>query len=172
MKLFSVFILMLLFISCADSHQLLRTGHDIKKLESDSTVYVAVPKDGRYGKIIYQGSGMNTTQIVLMALSRHVNRVESGYDYQPFDEALESARKIGATYLVVPTILEWEDRATEWSGMPDRVSIRLAIVNARTGESIDSVLIKGKSGLATLGGDHPQDLLPNPVEEYVNSLFE
>ncbi|WP_274523310.1 DUF4823 domain-containing protein [Pseudomonas abietaniphila] len=32
-------------------------------------------------------------------------------------------------------------------------------------------MIKGSSGLATLGGDHPQDLLPEPVAECVSSLF-
>jgi hypothetical protein len=30
---------------------------------------------------------------------------------------------------------------------------------------------KGKSGIATLGGDHPQDLLVKPVAEYVNELY-
>lgn len=37
--------------------------------------------------------------------------------------------------------------------------------------TIDSVVIKGKSGWATLGGDYPQDLLPKPVEEYVRTWY-
>jgi hypothetical protein len=36
---------------------------------------------------------------------------------------------------------------------------------------MDSVIIKGKSGLATFGGDHPQDLLAKPVSAYVNGLY-
>ncbi|WP_254924651.1 DUF4823 domain-containing protein [Aeromonas sp. A35_P] len=30
---------------------------------------------------------------------------------------------------------------------------------------------EGKSKWATFGGDHPQDLLPEPTEKYVNSLY-
>jgi hypothetical protein len=73
--------------------------------------------------------------------------------------------------LVYPTILHWEDRATEWSGIPDRVEIKIEIIGATTGKGLDSAIIKGKSGLATFGGDHPQDLLPKPVEDYVSGLF-
>jgi len=172
MRLVSIVLFVALLSACADTHQLLRTGREIPKLEKSKTVFVSVPKDGRYGQTVYSGSGPNTTQIVLMAFSQYAKRVEFGHDYQTFEEALNAARKHGATYLVVPTILEWEDRATEWSGIPDKASIRISIIDTGNAETIDSVIIKGKSGLATFGGDHPQDLLPKPVGEYVKSLFE
>jgi hypothetical protein len=41
-----------------------------------------------------------------------------------------------------------------------------------TSEVVSAVTIDGKSGLATFGGDHPQDLLSEPVVKYVNSLFK
>lgn len=172
MRLVSVALVVALLSACADTHQLLRTGREIPKLEKSKTVYVSLPKDGRYGQTVYSGSGQNTTQIVLMAFSQYAKKVESGYEYQTFEEALSAARKYGATYLVVPTILVWEDRATEWSGIPDKASIRITITDTGNAEAIDSVIINGKSGLATFGGDHPQDLLPKPVAEYVKSLFE
>jgi Domain of unknown function (DUF4823) len=172
MRLVSIVLLMSLLSACTDTHQLLRSGHDKPKLEKSKIVYISVPKDGRYGQTVYSGSGPNTTQIVHMAFSQYVKRVESGHEYQTFEEALNAARKHGAAYLVVPTILEWEDRATEWSGIPDKVSIRISIADTGNSETIDSVVIKGKSGLATFGGDHPQDLLPQPVGEYVMSLFK
>ena len=172
MRLVSIVLLVSLLSACADTHQLLRTGREAPKLEQSRTVYVSVPKDGRYGQTGYSGSGQNTTQIVLMAFSQYAKRVEAGHDYQTLDEALDAARKLGATYLVVPTILEWEDRATEWSGIPDKASIKISVIDTASGTSIDSVVIKGKSSLATFGGDRPQDLLPKPVGEYVKSLFE
>lgn len=160
-----------LLISCADSHQLMRMGGQVQKLIPGELVYVSVPADGRYGQTIYYGSGQNAAQIVVMAFSRHSSRVEGGNAHQDFDASLDAARKIGARYLVVPTILEWEDRATEWSAIPDKASIKIAVIDVATNATIDSVIIKGKSGLATLGGDHPQDLLPEPTEEYVASLY-
>jgi hypothetical protein len=172
MRLVSVALLVSLLSACADTHQLLRTGHELPKLNKNKIVYISVSKDGRYGKTVYSGSGPNTTQIVLSAFSQYAMRVESGHEYQTFEEALNAARKHGATYLVITTILEWEDRATEWSGIPDKATIKLSITDTANSETIDSVTIKGKSGLATFGGDHPQDLLPKPVGEYVKSLYE
>ena len=158
-------------VGCADSHQLLRTGNATVKLDPSKSIYISIPRDGRYGHINYQGSGVNASQIILMAFSKFSNTTETGHQYQSFNDALTYARNNGYSYLVFPTILEWEDRATEWSGIPDKASINIAIVNTESGKTIDSAIIKGKSGLATFGGDHPQDLLPKPVEEYVSSLF-
>jgi hypothetical protein len=172
MRFVQMLVAVSMLAACADTHQLIRTGRDVPKLESDKPVYVAVPKDGRYGQTVYSGSGPNTTQIVLAAFARYATKVESGHESQTFEEALSASRKLGATYLVVPTILEWEDRITEWSSIPDKASIRLTITDAATEATIDSVTIKGKSGLATLGGDHPQDLLPKPVAEYVKTLYQ
>ncbi|WP_337219713.1 DUF4823 domain-containing protein [Vibrio parahaemolyticus] len=32
-------------------------------------------------------------------------------------------------------------------------------------------MIEGKSGLATFGGDKPQDLLPEPTKEFLSSML-
>lgn len=55
--------------------------------------------------------------------------------------------------------------------IPDKVEVNVEVVNVRTGDVISSGVIKGRSGLATLGGDHPQDLLPEPVAELLSSVF-
>ncbi|CAC9443028.1 DUF4823 domain-containing protein [bacterium endosymbiont of Bathymodiolus sp. 5 South] len=154
-----------------DSYQLLRTKNVSIKLESSKSVYISIPRDGRYGQINYQGSGANASQIILMAFSKNSNSAETGRQYQSFDNALTHAKENNYGYLVFPTILEWEDRATEWSGIPDKASIKIAIINTESGKTMDSVIIKGKSGLATFGGDHPQDLLAKPVSAYINGLY-
>lgn len=157
---------------CADSHQLLRTEGATIKLDRAKSIYVSIPRDGKYGRRNYQGSGVNASQIILMAFSKYAENVETGHRYQSFDNALAYAKENKYGYLVFPTILEWEDRATEWSGIPDKASIKIAIIDTETGKTLDSVIIKGKSGLSTFGGDHPQDLLPKPVEEYAAILFK
>lgn len=159
------------FAGCADSHQLLRAGNKLTKLDPSKTVYISVPQDGKYDQVHYQGSGVNATQIILLAFSKHSRFIESGHQYQSFDNALAYVKENNYDYLVFPTLLEWEDRATEWSGRPDKASLTISIIDSNSGVTIDSALIKGKSGLATLGGDHPQDLLQQPVEEYVDELY-
>ncbi|MCU7844307.1 MAG: DUF4823 domain-containing protein [Candidatus Thiodiazotropha sp. (ex Monitilora ramsayi)] len=169
---FIVFLASLFFLSgCADSHQLMRTVNSSVKLERSASVYIAVPRDGQYGQTMYQGSGVNTSQIILLEFLKYIASVQTGFDYQTYKEAFTYAKDKKYNYLVFPTILEWEDRATEWSGIPDKASIKIAIISTETGKTIDSAIIKGKSGLATFGGDHPQDLLPKPVEEYVGTLY-
>jgi hypothetical protein len=172
MKLVFVIFFVFTLSACADTYQLLRTDLEKPKLDRSKTVYVLVPKDGRYGQIDYAGSGLSTAQVVVMSFSQYFVKVESGRTFQTYEDALKSSRQAGAAYLIVPTILEWEDRATEWSGIPDKASVKISIINIATGETVDSVIIKSKSGLATFGGDHPQDLLPKPISEYVKYLFE
>jgi hypothetical protein len=57
--------------------------------------------------------------------------------------------------------------------IPDKVEVEVEVevVNVRTGDVISSGVIKSRSGLATLGGDQPQDLLPKPVVEFLSSVF-
>ncbi|MGL1931348.1 MAG: DUF4823 domain-containing protein [Desulfotalea sp.] len=68
--------------------------------------------------------------------------------------------------------MHWEDRATEWSGLPDKAEIKMVVIDVKSNNKISVATIKGSSGLATFGGDHPQDLLPDPIKKYINSLFE
>jgi Domain of unknown function (DUF4823) len=74
-------------------------------------------------------------------------------------------------YYVEPEILRWEDRATEWSGKPDKIEIKISVYNARLGTEVASSVLSASSKWATFGGDHPQDLLPEPLTKYVESLY-
>ena len=69
-------------------------------------------------------------------------------------------------------ILQWEKRATEWSGRPDQIEIQLVIFDAVTKEVLANSSYSGKSKWLTFGGDHPQDLLPEPTSQYVTSLYK
>ncbi len=164
--------IVVLLVGCADTYQLVRIEGANIEIDRTKSVYISIPKDGRYGQINYQGSGVSASQVILMAFSIYVEKIETGHQFQPFDNVLAYAKKNKYGYLVHPTILEWEDRATEWSGIPDKASIKIVFIDTKTGKTLDSVIIKGKSGIATFGGDHPQDLLSKPVEEYAAIIFK
>ncbi len=141
------------------------------KLPRDTSIYVTIPEDGRFTAQPYVGSGTLTTQEVVSALSLYTSHVSSARSVAPFEENMAAARSASARYLLQPTILHWEERATEWSGKSDRVSVRLDLFEVATGATIDSTVILGKSRWATFGGDHPQELLPEPLSRYVSTLF-
>jgi hypothetical protein len=158
--------------ACADTHQLIRnnTSATVRLTPSDAVV-IALPEDGVYGTDIYDGSGQNTAQIIFSAFAKHTHSVKISPSKQNFEEALEATRKAGNKYLVYPIILHWEDRATEWSGISDKVEVKVEVIDATSGDIVTSGIVKGESGLATMGGDHPQDLLPEPIDEFVSSLY-
>lgn len=172
MKRLSVIITALFLTACADTHQLIRSNVSAsKRLTQSDSIFVVIPNDGVYGADAYQGSGQNTAQIIYSAFAKRTHLVTMGSSVQNFNQAQEIARNKRQKFLVYPTILHWEDRATEWSGISDKVEVKIEVVDIVTGSNIASVVVKGDSGLATLGGDHPQDLLSEPIEEFVLSLY-
>lgn len=171
MKPLMTIFLIVILLGCADTHKLIKHQAEGLVIRSDDTIYVAVPSNGVYGERRYSSSGMNTAQIIYSEFSKHANSVKVGRTNEQFAEALATAREDKRVYLIFPTILHWEDRATEWSSIPDKVEVKIEVVDTASGKTVSSVVLSGKSGLATLGGDHPQDLLPEPIKQYVLSLY-
>ena len=166
-----IFIILVLFgltgcVSTYNNEVLLKNN---TKLDSALSVFIATPINGSYGGAVYRDSGESTAIAVRSAFMRHVNGVEVSEKCSDVEcLRLESNGKYG--YLVVPAILHWEDRATEWSGIKDKLEIKIVVYSSE-GSEIASTIIYGKSKWATFGGDHPQDLLPEPIKIYVQSLY-
>lgn len=169
---FLFFIALLALSGCAGTADIKYSKKGGPKLLPTDTAYISVPNDGRYGSKIYAGSGTAVTQITAGALSKYMSRVETGSDVESQKVALGKAKAMDLKYLIEPRIFEWEDRATEWSMKSDRVSVRLTVIKVETGETIASGVINGESSIMTIGGDHPQDLLPKPIDKYAASLFQ
>ena len=163
-----------LFIwGCARTAEQIKVGDSAArpKLRSDGAAYILMPEDGKYGTHTYPGSGATTARAIRAAFEKHINRVQLSPEKENPELALIKARTQGFTYFVRPMILRWEQRSVQWAGNPDRVEIKVIVMDAATENVIASVVIKGKSGWPTLGGDHPEDLLPEPIDTYVASLF-
>jgi hypothetical protein len=85
--------------------------------------------------------------------------------------ARAKAKELGAAYVFELTITNWEDHATQWSGKTDKITIAVAIYAVDTGRDVASTVVRASSKWATLGGDHPQDLLPETFERVVAGLY-
>lgn len=171
MRFSAVVAMTVVLAGCADSHTWAPQQNGSARITSADRIYISTPTDGEYGDHVYNGSGRNTSKIISNALSAKTRFVRVGGVVASFEDALAQAQRTDQDILVFPSILHWEDRATEWSMIPDRVEVKVDVVRVQTGDVISSGVIKGRSGLATFGGDHPQDLLPEPVAEFVSSLF-
>jgi hypothetical protein len=142
-----------------------------RKLTMQDSFYIMHPENGRFGNTHYTKSGQMRAQMVTTAFRAHAAEVETAVEPEPRDAALEHAVAAGQSCVVEPVILHWEDRATEWSAKPDRMQVRVTVIEAATGDVISEAVMHGTSKWATFGGDHPQELLPKPLNGYVASLF-
>lgn len=158
---------------CADSHNLnISTTELTNKIPLTSSVYVALSEDGRYGEKNYRGSGVLVSNIIKSGLIVHMNDIIVAHKAESFKDSVGIAAHNGSDYLLYPTIMHWEDRATEWSGKADKVKVKIVTWKIKNNVEVSSAIIDGSSGLATFGGDHPQDLLPKPINSYIDTLFE
>lgn len=143
-----------------------RTEHLVKNV----SVVISQPTDGVYDTHTYSGSGRATADAVKAAFLRHSDNVTVFADCDDVT-CLKANHSVSRGYYVVPQILHWEDRATEWSGIPDKIEVKITVYNAESNNRVASTIINGKSKWATFGGDHPQDLLPEPINMFVSNLY-
>ena len=141
------------------------------RIPPGARIYVATPNDGNYNGRLYPGSGAVVATAFDSAFSRFSNSVIVGPRSDSAADGIARAKEKNCAYAVMPNITKWEDRATEWSGIRDKMELFVKVIRVDDGVSIASAEIKGKSRWMTFGGDHPQDLVKVPVDQFVATLF-
>jgi hypothetical protein len=139
-------------------------------LQTGEGVFICVPEDGFYGSQKYPQSGEMTAQALEGAFAPYTHRIEVS-DQCRGEDCLDRIPPETYAYYASPEILHWEERATEWSGRPDQIRIKIVIYDVDGRDVLSSVIIQGRSKWATFGGDHPQDLLAEPFSRYLNTLY-
>ncbi|MEL0550759.1 uncharacterized protein DUF4823 [Raoultella sp. BIGb0399] len=160
----------LLLSGCSAKYQSAEVTKSTELLMKNKPVVIAQPENGVYQTTVYNGSGATSAQAVLAAFSHYTDNA-SVVPVCSTLSCLKEKHTLTEGYYVVPQILHWEDRATEWSGIPDRMELKITVYNSATDHVVASSILSGKSKWATFGGDHPQDLLPQPVNNYIASLY-
>lgn len=161
--------LLLVLAGCSASYQQNDVTRPSERLSETAFVYIVIPQDGRFESQVYANSGVMTADAIRMAFSQHSARIEMVDTCSIGTCFAKLHGEMG--YLVIPEILHWEDRATEWSGRADRLEVKITVFDLSTQEMLASTVLNGRSRWATLGGDRPQDLLAGPITHYVDSLY-
>ena len=139
-------------------------------LSTDVEVIIATPADGVYADTPIELSGSRTASAVRDAFVAKAANVS-------IDEGCDSIDCISENftgdqgYAVIPIILHWEERATEWSGVPDQIKVQIDTYDISSKTLLASFVIRGYGKQWTYGGEHTQDLLPVPLAEYVAMLY-
>jgi hypothetical protein len=142
----------LALVGCASKRELCVTmpAH----VPASAKISVFVPQDGTSFGEDYPKSGAVVARKLVAALAPYYPGASVGF--------------APAEYKISPQILHWEDRATEWSGKPDRVKISLPLYHGDT--LVGNALVSAKSSWWTFGGDHPEGLIDLPFEVYAAGL--
>ena len=140
-------------------------------LRPDERIFIRIPIDAIYKKEVIPFSGKKTATSIYAAFGKRTKFAFVAKRSETLAESFESAQGVHANYVIYPTILKWEDHATEWTGVRDKLEVKLDVYDAATQNLLDSVVITGRSRWMNDGGDVPQDLLDSPIENYVNSLY-
>ena len=158
--------------ACGSTHDIDRPMQFSKRLDPSASAYVTVPQDGYHDQTVYQGSGMMTANAVVAAFQPHFSQVFEASAPQTLESAMVAAREMGASYVIAPAILHWEERAGQWSLRSDRAGIELSVIEVATGDVIETAVVKAVSGYAAyFVRRRPQQLLPAPLNQYADSLF-
>ena len=171
LRLFLLAIATLLATGCTSSYTLEMPTLHIDKLNPNVAVAVATPSNGHFESKTYANSGEMTAETVRRAFSKHSDSVTILKNCVSTD-CWNSVDPTIYGYFVTPKIIHWEDRATEWSGILDKVEISLVVYDAKTRKKLATANYSGKSKWATFGGDHPQDLLPKPTNEIIDAMYK
>jgi hypothetical protein len=172
MRHFATILLLIAITGCSSKYRVDSYESPTTRLGKQASFYVALPTDGQYEERVYQGSGASTARAVATALLIHVDKVVTGTaSGEQLQSALATARERGLSHVFHVVILHWEDRATEWSGITDKITLKLAVYETQSGKPVSSTVTSASSKWGTWGGDHPQDLLPEPTKTFVDALF-
>ena len=163
-------LIVVLIAGCASTYSYTDLHKIESMLDASSGVLISVPEDGFYGARKYPNSGRMTANAFKAAFSKRVSKVDI-IDSCHGENCLNNIDTQKYKYYVKLDIHHWEDRSTGWSGRSDFIRIQIVIINTRTKQELANSSYTGKGKTERYGGNYPQDLLREPTEKYVNSLY-
>lgn len=169
-KICILFLTTLIFLSCQSTYKYDINNPSRGPLEKEKSMAISVCEDGSYGSDSYNGSGRVLSNAIRQELKKYTSNAiilknnESLKDFSD-SEILEY------DYIVITEILHWEDRATFWSGLPDKIEVSVEIYDNQR-QLLKSAILYGKSASLTLGSTDPSELLEEPLENFFKSVFE
>jgi hypothetical protein len=169
MRYLYLWIIFMVLSGCATEIHRLQSA--ATPLTQDSSFYVPRCADGLHDGHKQVASGLMTSQLLSSELKTHARHVENGSHEENLSSALVSARDRDLMYVAYPSILDWQNEATPMASVPDKVKVRIDIVDVASANVIDAVVLEKQTSEMASSKTPPQELLTSPVKEYVGKLF-
>jgi hypothetical protein len=141
------------------------------RLDARKSVFITIPGDGEFGDLRYVSSGRAVTQAVAAAFTKQGIPVHIAEGRLSYEEALSTATRFEAGYIVVPVITLW-DPHNEWLGRSTALAVRVSLVDVATGRVIGSGPVEARNPtVISFTISNPETLLEKPLYEYVSKLY-
>ena len=171
-NVFSLAISLLFFSSCMTTNTITpNSNYSNIKIANSDIIFIAMPRDGGYGNDIVSGSGRTTLSKLQYVLEDYARKIYTGTMYEQLEDCKNTAIEKNAKYLFFPTIVNWEDRATAWSGLPDRVEIKMVIYDLEKDQIVYSTLLRSKGTSVTMKSTDPSELLLDLFGGFVKQIY-
>lgn len=171
-----LFALALLLAGCESSYKYAssdkRSLTGSARVQSNDILLLGMARDGVDGTKPMPGSGRTTTVIFAEALEKHTKRVITAPIPETLEDSLARARKSHCDYVFLVEILDWADRATEYTAVRDRLQLRLEIFETTGGRRIYSDTVSAKSPVMTDGSATPKDLILDAATGLLTPVFQ
>lgn len=153
---------------CSAKYQVTSLSPVDRPAERIDGVLVAEPMDGSFQGKPYAGSGhfvAHRAAVELQSCAAKVDAASSELQDRP--GLIAAAQRANDTYLLIPAIEHWEQRA---KGVPSRVALTMLLVKASSGENIGSTRLEGETVPAVLKEVGPNALAIHLIHDYVQQL--
>lgn len=137
-------------------------------LLTDKEILVLTPADAVTNESIVVGSGAQLANKIFTYLN--TKNCEVTLDGAQNIKKIDEEELLKYDYIIVPTIINWEDNATAWSGKPDKLTFTIEIFDKHKNSILSSTL-DAKSTNATFSANDPSELIDKPLINFVSRLF-
>lgn len=164
-KLFLILFPCLLMLSCTSSFKYDYYNENTELLLKDKRVVITVSKDAYSA----QNSGEHVSTVIKNQLKPYTRKVLIVSKKHYLDDFTDEDLK-NVDYVIIPELYKWEDHATFWSGIPDKIEFSIEIYDPER-NLLKSAQIKGKSTAFAMGTNDPSELFEKPVKEILKKFF-
>ena len=141
-------------------------------LDTGAAVYVLAPPDFSSSFQSYPASGHLTGLVLKNTLGFYFKNVTLGEGAEPFTNHLARAQSLGCVYFFRPVLEAWEEHDTHHSGLRDRVSVRVTLLELPVPTTLNEVVLMARSRwFGASEEDAADDLLVGLYSGYVRGLL-
>ena len=166
------FILLLAWLcgGCIHSYGL-KSIERVSPLQSTGRALIVLPEDVVSEGVRHLNSGHDLALVITRLFASQMDGADLTLTSAEWQKHLGPAKASRFDYLVVPTVLAWEDSKSNGMGRSRRAEIELRIIETKSAKTVAIGRVKAKGKWDTDRQDGPQELLELPLRTYITWLF-